>query len=339
MKLPDDDELLKTPKEELERIKLALEISSYEEDRRTARRKSWGETVRLVIMAVFAAALSLGSTYLMKTYDHATAQSDNARSRLAQLRGEYASNHILRKKDSIACLMGSVEVPDQNRRLQAAVDSFQRICDQTQTLNYDIYKNQKTIRQADKHYDQNDPQARAVTRKLDDDDAKLIRLQAQLNNKSASVQQQAQQQIEQVTKASTAAAPPDLRPAVQSSADISSSVTDQAAVTTNKTTASGIKTYPIFWVKKGYYILFDQFKVALSDLKSDAGIAQVNVCYQMGSTCNPVSVPDEGRFSLQKTLDFEYDGKSYSLVLQRIDHAGVNPFKLAAYINLVQKEK
>lgn len=61
MILPEDNQFLKTSKEELERIKLALEISSYQEDRKTARLKSWAETTRLVIMAIFATALSLSA--------------------------------------------------------------------------------------------------------------------------------------------------------------------------------------------------------------------------------------------------------------------------------------
>lgn len=336
MILPEDAELLKTPKEELERIKLALEISSYQEDRKTARRKSWGETTRLVIMALFAAVLSLGSTYLLKVYDHDTSAMDSARSRLASLKGELASNLLDRKKDSIICLIGSIDVPGDNRKLQTAVDSFQRQCQQSQILNADNEKNRKTIKQTDKHFDQTTPEAIAVTKKLDQDDAKLMQLQIQLNSKNAALQRQAQTKSDELTKSSTAAAPPEIKSAVQSSADISSVAGKLDVATSIPNSTATEKIYPVFWVKKGYFILFDQFRVSLIDLRN--GSAQVQACYQTADgECDTIALPDEGIFNTQKTLDFKYKGTSYSLVLQKVDHAGVNPFKLAAYINLVQK--
>lgn len=341
MKLPEDDVLFKTSKEELERIKLALEISTFQEDRRQVRRKSWGETTRLVIMAVFAAALSLGSTYIMKIYDHDTTQLDEALKDLTTLKKKYASTHITLVKDSVACEIGQIYIPGNNPKLENEVSYYRNICQNKTKQDASTSVKKDSIEKIVSHYDRSSPNGVVVDKKLSQNDAQLMRLQVQVNSKNGAIQENAQKQIDALTKVSTDAAPPQLKSAIESSTEINKTVVDQIAeVSSQPSTEHRDKVYPVYWVKTGYYILFDQFRISLNDLNPRQGTAQVKICFVTEeNTCEPISLPNQGSFSTQQPLDFDYKGKSYSLVLQRIDHAGVNPFKQAAYINLIQKEK
>lgn len=98
-----------------------------------------------------------------------------------------------------------------------------------------------------------------------------------------------------------------------------------------------IKTYDISWFKVGYYLDFDNMRILLQGLDKQSGI-QVQVCEVIeNGNCNENNaIITNQLISYNSPLTIIVGDAAYQISLSIIDHAGTNPFKLAAYINVVK---
>jgi hypothetical protein len=333
MEIPSDEELLKKTQAELETLKLALEISAFDEDRKTERRKSRGETYRTIIIAFLAAFLSLGTTFLLKVYDHNNLEVDSANTQIANFKQQYYGTQNTATRLSIACEIGQVRVPKGNKEIADTVARYQALCAGSKVIAKTDTTSSRLINTVHANYISTAQKKKLES--LDIAEKKYFDLKAKASSKDAQVKNDAQTQLTMLTKDVAAALPTDLKTAVQSSNTISTNAIKQInSVLGNAGSQTKFDTiYPIQYFKPGYFVLFDNIRVGLISLDRGSGTITVNICVAQENTDCGEKIRT-GNVSFDLPLDFFSNGKSYRLYLKKIDHGGLNPFTYAAYINL-----
>jgi len=87
----------------------------------------------------------------------------------------------------------------------------------------------------------------------------------------------------------------------------------------------------VSWFKEGYFLRFGDHRILLQYLDKSLG-AQIQICKTRDSGSCKDPLKNKEWIGLGKPLQFSDGGKQYRINLEAIDHAGKNPFTLAAYI-------
>jgi len=143
-------------------------------------------------------------------------------------------------------------------------------------------------------------------------------------------------QLEQDTLRRNAliATEPDLKRAVVSITNIHDAVvqvsTAASAIQPNIGPKGGQRSQ-VLSVKEGYFLRFGDHRILLQYLDKSLG-AQIQICKTRDSGSCRDPLKNKEWIGLGKPLQFSDGGKQYRINLEAIDHAGKNPFTLAAYI-------
>jgi hypothetical protein len=96
--------------------------------------------------------------------------------------------------------------------------------------------------------------------------------------------------------------------------------------------SSRSKDYSESWFKKGYFLQFENIRITLKDLDDEDNKIKVKICDAApAEQCNQV-IEKEKEIKLGEPFIFTRIPYRYSLVLTKIDHAGYNIFKMAAFV-------
>ncbi|MEP7108528.1 MAG: hypothetical protein ABI760_11110, partial [Ferruginibacter sp.] len=298
------EELKDKNKDELDRIKLAQEISVFKETKDFERKKFSGETFRLIIIAAlsaFISLLSLGTSIWMKYLDKTTSQTDEVRKHIDNLKDKFYQSNNRIDQNKIACQISVERNPNNDKDIAKDILDFKGKCDTltqivsnytiaTDTINSAIAGALKT--------DTTKKENKFVISKSDKADDVLIQLQNQKIASTSETQRQALvKQADQYTQSFINSIPDSLiqlKSAVRLTDTINNNVMKQLNVTSagsnptsdNKTV---IKDYGILWFKAGYFLQFDDMRVLLQYLDKGMGI-QVQICNikSSGPCPNPI---------------------------------------------------
>jgi regulator of replication initiation timing len=320
--------LIAKDKAELDRIKMVLEVSTFREKYELDKRKNRTETIRLFAVALMTSIITLGTTYIFKKVDQQSAQIDKAQSELKELKKEYVSHSDPKFKKDYACQIAQINNPQLDGYVEAEKKKYEDICRTVSDAQEAIITQNNTIQNIDTTSAQN----QNLIAQLSALEKNINTLQAQKSNaKSESEKRALDQQIQRANKLITATADSssELKSAVMASQTIKDNVQKQIETVSEKDdNLSDIK-----WFKEGYFLQFNDMRILLQYLDKNIGI-QVQVCPTRGAGRCEAPLATKQWITFDKPFDFVYKDTHYRISLKAIDHAGKNPFTLAAYIAL-----
>ncbi len=129
---------------------------------------------------------------------------------------------------------------------------------------------------------------------------------------------------------------PEIKTAVASSKSIENDVESINAINTGVDNHKNSNKSSIQWFKEGYFLQFGEFRVLLQYLDKNLGI-QVQVCKTSDSGKCEKPILNQKWIKYKEPIQFTDEGDTYQINLEDINHAGKNPFKLAAYITFEKK--
>ncbi|MDB5198717.1 MAG: hypothetical protein JWO92_680 [Chitinophagaceae bacterium] len=323
------DDLLKKDKVELERIKTAVDIYQSEDKHAFERKKFKTENFRFFGIAILTAVISLGSSYLIESFRQKNTTSENVKKEFVELKKTFLTEKDKSKQNELACALASFDNSVKDKAITNAQINFQTICNSLSK----IQEQAQTI----SNTDTSSEVVKDALNKLNNFDKKLHDLTEQKKSATPLEQKKIVQQITQVndeikTVVNTV---PEIKTAVNSSEKIEQNVTRIEKVNDNilqqQPESDKISKSHIAWFKEGYFLRFGEYRILLQYLDKSLGI-QVEVCKDPGTgKCeNPLLTKAWVKFD--SPLQFSDNGHIYRINLEAIDHAGKNPFKLAAYI-------
>jgi hypothetical protein len=313
----DFDDLLKKDKAELDKIKTALEIYQSEDKYAFEKNKFKAENIRFFTIAILTAVISLGSSYLIESFRQKNTSKENIKKEFTDLKKSYLTEKDKNKQNELACALADFDNPVKDISIENALK------DQTQIIA---------------NTDTSSAVVKEALVKLDNYDKELQKLTQQQKSGSAADQSKIAQQINEVNNNinKVAGNVPSIKIALQSTENIEQNVKQietanniiikQQTSTENNSTKSSV-----VWFKEGYFLQFGEYRVLLQYLDKNLGI-QVEICKTSESSICQVPLRSKTWVRFGSPLQFSDNGKSYILNLEAIDHAGKNPFKLAAYV-------
>jgi hypothetical protein len=323
-------ELLQKDTAELEKIKLVQEVYQSEDKYAFERKKLNSENLRLFGIAILTAAISLGSSYLIESFKQKNNAKDTVKKDFTELRKNYFVEKDKSKRNQMACDLSGFDNAENDLSISKEMVKFKAICLSADT----IQSHAKTIGETDT----SSTAVKAAMTRIDNLDKRIQVLNQQKRQAPATQQKQIAEQIKEVNKQITQVvdSTPVILPAVKSSVAIEQNVTRIEAV--NNSLAGQnlpnkpISKSPIAWFKPGYFLFFGEYRILLQQLNKNDGIV-VEVCKTENlSKCDsPLLTNKYVRYD--SPLQFTDNNHTYQINLEAIDHAGNNPFTLAAYIS------
>lgn len=339
---------------DLEKTKLAEDLRTYD-DRLTIEKtraktdstRFRQETIRLLLVSLITAAITLAVNFITEEY-----RSDQAKENVEFADCRVVATKMLSARDNLDSIRSSActiiaRCGDFDRpQLKELITECRKICDAPQ---------QGIIREEDQ---KNTARTDSVKDKIPPQVVSEI-------NRTEALQNKVQQQLLQVTadgnekaKLTTTADSLNKRmdslllkvPEGNQIAEVSQQITKD--YTTQAKAVNGIleaarkatdqrtqeNGYPkTSWFKEGYFLVFDDFKIVLSDLNNSAKQISVQIC--ASTTAAPCSnIIAEPVIGTASPYQFNRNGFQYIIRLDHIGNAGKNIFKSGAYIT-VEKYK
>ncbi len=333
---PNLNELLEKDKEELERIKLALEVHNYNKNIEFEKRKYRTETIRIIAIAIISSVITLTSTYLFKIFDEKSEEKKASRSELSKLKIKYleTSDPVLRNK--YACEIASLYNPQDDNYVNKKKKEFETICNKINQTQEVIQKEKEIITQAN-NIDSN------IKNKLSRADKVIFELEEK-KKQEGSLDTNETRLLENATKEIETLADSDepLAQAIQSTNTISETKISQIKTVTLEDekykNRKILNTSEVKWAKEGYFLSFqDSIRIRIQYLDSEKGI-QVEICNTTAPEPCKLPVATKQWVKTDQPYIFTLKSKHYMLSLKAIDRAGKNPFTLAAFITLSELE-
>jgi len=117
---------------------------------------------------------------------------------------------------------------------------------------------------------------------------------------------------------------------------INSNISQQVKIAASAGTNSDIeKDYGVLWFKENYFLQFEDMRVLLQELDKKNGRVQIQICHTTVKCASENLITTKWIY-YDKPLTVSVGDNNYKISLKAIDHAGHNPFKLAAYINVIK---
>lgn len=191
--------------------------------------------------------------------------------------------------------------------------------------------------------DKNSSKTKTIEAQLDSYDREISSLQHQLNVLPDKNKIQIQNEISQINKEVQNFLDTSKASKIDSAVKMAPKVDNLIQQLNSSNTNSNVsgtnfsKDYGISWFKVGYYLQYDNVRILLQDLDKKKGI-EIRMCKTIG---NEICTDDNALVNYKwipfnAPFSINIDGSRYQVSLQTIDHAGNNPFKLAAYINVLK---
>ena len=324
------DDLLKKNKEELDKIKVALEIYQSEDKYAFERKKFKTENFRFFAIAVLTAVISLGSSYLIELFKQRNTANQDIKKEFIELKKDYFTEKDKAKQNELACALSDFENSSHDKSIEKSQLNFRVIC----TGNSNIQQQNQVIANTDT----STVVIKEALSKLDKYDRQLQELKQKNKLASATEKTNVQKEISTVNNHidSIVKSVPEIQNAVKSSESIENSVKQIDKVSTDikeKQTQSEVSSTKssISWFKEGYFLQFGEFRILLQYLDKNLGI-QVQVCKTDNSAPCASPLLTKAWVKFGSPLQFDDSGQSYRINLEDIAHAGNNPFTLAAYV-------
>lgn len=114
------DDLIKKEKEELDKIKLVLDIYQSEDKYAFERKKFKTENIRFIVIAIMTAIISLGSSYLIESFKQQnTSLEDMKREFLELKKGDFSEKDKI-KQSELACALAYFDNSVKNEVIEKA---------------------------------------------------------------------------------------------------------------------------------------------------------------------------------------------------------------------------
>jgi hypothetical protein len=335
------DDLIQKQKDELDKIKTAVDIYQSEDKYDFERKKFRTENFRFFSIAILTAIISLGSSYIIESFKQRNASiiesSKYANASKENLRREYNDFKKMyigeKEKDiqiKLACVLAHFDNTINDNNIENEKKEFNEIC----VAASNIKEQKETI----SNIDTSPQQVKDALVKINNYDRDIQTLKQQRNAAPPAEKTMLTQKITEVNNniESLVNTVPEIKKAVTLSDNIEKDVRQIVKINTNieaqqsATTTRGEKS-KLTWFKEGYFLQFENFRITLQYLDKNVGI-QVGICVtKNGSDCEK-EILTKKWVKFNSPLEFKEDGKVYRINLEAIDHAGKNPFTLAAYI-------
>ncbi|MCW3102168.1 MAG: hypothetical protein JWO09_608 [Bacteroidetes bacterium] len=319
------EELLQKEKAELDKMKVALEICQSEDRLAFEKRRYRTENLRFFGIAVLTSVISLGSAYFIESFKQGHAAIADVKKEFSDLHKSYLLEKEEAKKSELACALAHFDPA-----ISSDVIRYKLICEASS--NVQAQANMIA------NVDTTSVQVKSAVQKLDNYEKRLLDLNREklaaspteyihLNKQIADVKSNIDKVVNEV---------PEIRSAAASSQSIEKNIQQiqsaDESIQQTKDIGSGTGTKSnVTWFKEGYFLEFGNYRVLLQYLDKKLGI-QVSVCKPDDKGACGSTLYTKQWIKFDAPFQFSDAGKSYRINLEAIDHAGNNPFTLAAYI-------
>lgn len=326
----DFDDLMKKDKADLDKIKAALEIYQSEDKYAFERNKFKTENLRFFGIAILTAIISLGSSYFIESFRQKNTNKEDVKKEFSELKKSYLTEKDKNKQNELACALAYFDNSVKDKNIENAQTNYKLIC----TSVSNILQQTQVI----SNTDTSSATVKEALAKLDIFDKKLQKLTQQKKSGSAADQSKITQQINEVNNDvnKVANSIPEIKQALKSTENIEQNVKQIETVNSGiieQQTSSGESSSKssVVWFKEGYFSQFNEYRILLQYLNKNLGI-QVEICNTTDASICQTPLLTKAWVKYNSPLQFSDNGHSYRLNLEAIDHAGKNPFTLAAYI-------
>lgn len=329
MKPYDLNDLLGKEKSELDKIKTAIEIHQAADKHAFEKHKFRTENLRFLGIALMTSLISLGASYLIETFKQKNANIAEVKKEFKELKFIFHNAHV-QKQHELACELAEFDNSINDSTINKGKRKFSEICQSAQ----DIKESSSKIAEVDT----TSASAKSTIASLDAIDRELQVLKQKEKSATGTEQVKIKKEITKVNERINTLVKEDplLKSAIASSENIEhnirqiESASQALAEPKDQAARSGSKS-PVKWFKEDYFLQFGSYRILLTKLDKSSGI-QVQVCKTNGSEDCKDPLLSNTWVRYDSPLQFSDNGKDYRINLVAIDHAGKNPFTLAAYI-------
>jgi hypothetical protein len=331
------DDLLQKEKADLEKLKLAIEINQAQDKHMFEKRKFKTENIRFFGIALFTSVLSLGTTYFIENFKQTKAQENEEADMIRDLEKSYSTELDKAKQEKIACTLADIKISEGNTFLLKSKADYNLICEanmgketETKTI-LEIDTTNALIKNAKdslKIYEQ----------KIESLRGNLPQINPIQDSFGVPNTHNTQKQLINYTKKmeTLIASIPEIKKAASSSINIEKDVKQIQTVNQNLIENKEIKGRGAFkrnidWFKEGYFLQYDEYRILLLYVNKQEG-AELQICKSQDSKKCTNPLIEKGWAKFGNPLQFSDNGKIYRINLEAVDHAGKNPFTLAAYV-------
>jgi hypothetical protein len=358
------NELNKLSKEELEKIKLAQDLSTYKErfelEKKSISSKK-GETLRLLIVALITAIVSLGTNYIIESYKSRTnkeieilkAETSKINDYTKSFETEIIPIHLLsgaaRKK--AVCDAAKFDNIYNDKIIQSKINAYAILCnsfDSTVAITQPTISRNDSVIQKTAEIVDNSKTATSNAKKLEDLDRKInvayLDLIGTTDIKKKQVLEKEATQLKNDASAIINSDPLIKKAKIASDSAQEAFKTQQDVINlsvslpVNNLKSSVLIYRSSGWFKEGYFLQFEDVRVSLMDLSKSDQTIKVDLCNQIGpgECTHPIS---SQTISISTSYTFLLGDFTCKITLDRIGSAGVNPFKPAAFITFEKYKK
>src|SRR6266536_208316 len=329
--------LIDKSEDELRKIKLAKEIESFYETKNFERRKYKNETIRVFILSIISAIIALGSNYIFKSWDQKNSLSAETRKEVSEYLKQFSLTKDSSIKINMACLIGEIDNPGRDGYVEFQKKNFYIICKSQNGIQQELAKiNLITATDTSSLANKENITHYADITNTNDS---LQNRKKVLQNKKDIIKIDSTIAFNTKQLNLLVAQSPEIKSIITSNDKINENVKNQIdateKVSTSNQTNNIQKNFGVPWFKDGYFLQFDDMRVLLQYLDKRLGI-QVEVCQTTSSARCDNPIKTKAWISYDRPLTVKVGDFNYQISLKAIDHAGNNPFKLAAYINVVK---
>jgi methyl-accepting chemotaxis protein len=324
------EELLSKDKTELDKIKTVLDIYQSEDKYAFEKKKFKTENLRFFAIAIMTAVISLGSSYFIEMFKQKNNSQGDVKKEFTELKKNYLTEKDKNKQNELACALAGFDNFYKDRTIETAQKNFNIICSSVSAIQQQS--------QVISNTDTSSANVKEALTKIDQYDKQIQDLKQKQKTATTTEKATISQQIAAVNKDlnTVVNSVPEIKSAVNSTEKIEQNVTQIELVNKNivqRQTASDdvVTKSRVTWFKEGYFLQFGEYRVLLQYLDKKLGI-QVQVCKTASSGACPNPLLTKAWVKFGAPIEFSDNGHSYRINLETIDHAGKNPFTMAAYI-------
>lgn len=330
MKKFEFDDLLSKNQEELNKIKTAIDIHQAEDKYAFEKSKFRTENLRFIVIALMTSFISLGSAYFIESFKQKSViESENKKS-FQDMKKSYLLEKDIAKRKEIACELANFSSIIHDSYEQKNIVKYKSICEEEEKI-----KEKSSIIAK---VDTSSVKTKQIITELNKYEQEYSSLVQKKKTASQNTKPEIEKQIKDINSkvATIISENPEIKTAVASSKSIENNVESINAINTSIDNHKNSSKSSIQWFKEGYFLQFGEFRVLLLYLDKNLGI-EVQVCKTLNSDVCEKPILDKKWIKYKDPLQFTDEGNIYQINLEDINHAGKNPFKLAAYITFEKK--
>jgi hypothetical protein len=322
----DLNELLKKQKEELDKLKTATDIVQAGERFTQDKWRYRAETLRMVVMALITSALSVFTTFYLESKRSAETERKSQKEEFKLLVEKFHDANGDSIKNSVACRLANFSNTYDDPEIAIQIGDFQPVCMQKEkqdSVRKELAQALSNIKSSPANTERAQAQLGKYEQKQQELEQKKITASVEERKKLNNDIAQLNFTMDSVAKTA------NLETALKSTSQIEQSIKQIGEINKNITGTDSRKNTA--WFKEGYFVLFSNYRILCQYLNKKDGI-QVSVCNTATQADCKTTIITQAWIKYDEALLFTDGGNTYRISLDAIDHAGKNPFTLAAYI-------